>query len=153
MTPSVENPKFIPVCLADNELFIVKTGEEFSNSYIVLRVVDKETLDWARSDEGIRERYKEIWQMAVERGLTEDSLTEYIESSVDIRDRDEDPEWLPDKDTYGYEVFEEYKELRDICDSRILADSDIEVGTWEGSGFYSYDPTELQIVFNPKYLK
>ena len=146
-----ENATFIPVCLADNNLFLVDASDP-TGTMTVLRIMEQDDLEYWRSEEGVREYYDDIWRMAVAAGRTTDGLDDFIAEEGDT-DFDNDSEYFPNKDTYGTDVFDDYEELREIVDAAVEKDSGCKVGTWECAGCYPPESEKIQIVFDPLLLK
>lgn len=153
-----ENAIAVPICLADNELYLIKKKEIDCGglSVYIIRPVTKDELEYRRSEEGEKEYMREVWQMAVAGGNTESSLAEYVEEARTEWDTESDPEMFLYKDnSLECGVFDDYPELRKIIDDYLLENEDIEVGTWEDSacGQCRVKEEMTQIVFDEELWK
>lgn len=142
ITPD-ETTQYIPVCMAGNEIFLAQKDHNYLS---VIRPVTQDTLNWNRSDEGMREYLKDLWVAAVQSDDYEESLSTYVEEAKEDYDLDDEENYIL-KDASGCEVLTDYPEVRKIADAIAEEDLDEPIGTWEAAGCYPPED-EIQIIFN-----
>ena len=126
------------VGIYDKEIFIANFNEDGSiRGFDVLRPVTASMLEELRDVDSYKAYCKDLWVEAVRAGHYEGSLEEYAQELIDEADVDNDEESFPCKDESGLEYLTENE--RKDADEFLLNEYDIEVGTWECSGWY--EPT------------
>ena len=126
------------VGIYNQEIFIANFNEDGSiMGFDVLRPVTKDMLEELRYVDSYKPYCEDLWIEAVRNGNYEGSLEEYAQELIDEADVDNDEESFPGKDESGLEYLTLNE--RNDADEFLLDEYDIEVGTWESSGWY--DPT------------
>ena len=124
------------VGIYDREIFIANFNEDGTiKGFDVLRPVTKDMLEELRDVDSYKPYCKDLWIEAVRHGNYEGSLEEYAQECIDEADVDNDGESFPGKDESGLEYLTENE--RKQADDFLLDTEDIEVGTWESSGWYA----------------
>ena len=132
----VRQPKAVGIY--NKEIFIAKFNEDGTiMGFDVLRHVTKDMLEELRDVDSYKPYCKDLWIEAVRSGNYEGSLEEYAQELIDESDADNDEESFPGKDESGLEYLTLNE--RNDADEFLLNEYNIEVGTWESSGWY--DPT------------
>lgn len=122
------------VGIYNKEIFIASIEDGKIVGFDVLRPVTQEMLDDLRDAGTYKDYCKDLWICAVQQGTTELGLEDFAQELIDEADVDNDEESFPCKDESGLEYLTVNE--RNDADEFLLDEYDIEVGTWECSGWF-----------------